>query len=595
MPTVREALSTGGKVAVVVIVIVIGIAATLAVTLSKISPSSSTSSTPGSTTTQTSVSTSGGTIVVEEGGSIDSLDPAVAFAAQGGEAVQQVYQGLLAFKPNSSEIVPLIAENYNVSSDGLTYDFLLRQNITFANGDPVNAYVLWYSIYRSALMAQSPSFLVTVALNTTGVTDTMLNQFNSANNVPPSSLLQVMQNPKLAITVTGQYSLAFHLPKPFAAFLATLTQPQSFAVDPKVVSQHGGVHAGNTSAWMTLNAVGTGPFGVSSYQTNFQLTLERNPTYWGGANGAQATPKVERVIIKYVADALTRLVDLKRGSAQIIYLDFSLVDQVTGSAGVYLPSLGPMPTLSFLPMDTQKFPFNNSLIRQAVVHAINETALLKLFHGLGNSYVGPVPKGVLGYAQDLQPYGYNLSLSKQLLAKAGYPNGHGIPTITIIGTTDLPPGPEVALVVQADLSQIGINSKIKSLTYTQMSTLLTDPKSPNYPDMLYEFWNWFPDPWAFANWFVGPLAPGPGNFAWYNVSTVWNLLSKADSTINQTQRAAIYNQVAHIVYDDVPYFWVAQVQNGFPTGVPIVNINVRGYVVDLGFWESDFSLLSYGS
>jgi ABC-type transport system substrate-binding protein len=582
-----KAISTTVKVLVVVVVVVI--AAVVGVIVGR----NSTVTSPTTMSTSSAVSMPSGTIVVEEPGTIDSLDPAVAFAAQGGEAVQQVYQGLLVFKPNSNEIVPLLAQSYNVSSDGLTYNFQLLQGITFSNGDPVNAYVFWYSIYRAALMAQSPSYLVTVALNTTGVTDSMLNQFNTTNNIPPASLLQVMQNPNLAITVTGPYSLTFHLPAPFAAFLATLTQPQAFAVDPRVISKTGGVAAGKTNDWMSSNAIGTGPFVVSSYQVNAQLTLQRNPTYWGGANGAQPSPKFETLVLKYVPNSLTRLEDLQRGSAQIIYLDYSLLGQVGGSSGVYLPSLGPMPTLSFLAMDTQKFPFSNKLIREAVVHALNETALLTLYHGVGQPYVGPVPQGVLGYASDLQPYSYNITLAKQLLVQAGYPNGQGIPPITLIGTTDLPPGPEVAQVAQAELAAIGITAQIKSLTYTQMAALLTNPTSASYPDMLYEFWNWFPDPWAFADWFVGPLAPGPGNFAWYNVTSVWKMLSKADATVDPTQRAMTYDQIAHIVYDDAPYYWVAQVRNAFPTGVPVVNVNVQGYQVNLGFWESDFSLLYY--
>ncbi len=574
-------VQAGLVIAVIVVAVIIGVA------YPSLQPR------PSQTSTTTGVS--GGTIVVEEPAGPDSLDPAVAFSAQGGETVQQVYQGLLSFKPNSSEIVSLLAQSYTVSPDGLTYSFQLRQGITFSNGDPFNSYVLWYSIYRSAIMGQSPSYLVTVALDTTGVTSDMLNQFNTTTNVPPSNLLEAMQNPKLAVTVTGPYQLEFHLPTPFAAFLTTLTQPQAFAVDPNVVSAHGGVQDGKTNDWMTLNAVGTGPFLISQYQPNLMVIFQRNPNYWGGANGAQPAAHLSEVVVKVVANALTRLEDAQANSAQVVYLDFSLVSRALGQPGFYNPSMGPMPTVQFIAMDTQKFPFNNLLIRQAVVHAVNYTEVLQLFHGLGVSYVGPIPKGVPGYPQDLEIYSYNITLAKQLLAQAGYPNGQGLPQVTLVASTDTPPSPEVDQVVQANLAQIGIKVQIKSMTYSTMATFLTNPTNASYPDMPYDGWNWFPDPWAFANWFVGPLAFGPGNFAWYNNTSVMTLLKQADATTNPQQRAAIYQQIDRIVYNDAPYIWIAQVQNSFPTGVPIVNINVRGYAANLGFWESDFSTLYIGT
>jgi ABC-type transport system substrate-binding protein len=186
----------------------------------------------------------------------DTLDPAASWTGNAEEATQQVYQGLVIFAPNSSNIAPFIADRWNISTDGITYTFHIRSGITFSNGDPVNAYVFWYSIYRSALLAQSPSYLITVALNTTSVTADMVNQYNSTT--PSPSLLTIMENPNNAITVIDQYTLQFHLMAPFAAFLSTLTQPQSYAVDPVVVSAHGGVVAGQTNNWMTANAVGTG-------------------------------------------------------------------------------------------------------------------------------------------------------------------------------------------------------------------------------------------------------------------------------------------------------------------------------------------------
>jgi ABC-type transport system substrate-binding protein len=581
---------TQGKrlIVAIVLVAIISVGGTYAVMSSRMA---------GTTTTMiaaTSAATSvkpGGTIVLEELCCIDTFDPASVTSSEGGEAVQAVYQGLLTYAPNSSQIVPLIAQSYNVSSDGLTYTFTLRQNIIFSNGDPVNSYVFWYSIYRAAIMSQFGSYLVTVALNTTGITASMLNQYTTAT--PPQSLMQIMQTPTNAIVAPDPHTLVFHLAHPFAGFLATLTQPEHVAVDPVVVSANGGVVAGQPNSWMTLNAVGSGPFKVVQYQPNSQLSMTRNPTYFGGVGNVQPTPMIDNLVIKFVPNGLTRVEDVQRGSAQIAYVDPSLVAQAVSAGGIYVPNIGPMPAINVFCLNTQKFPFSNKLIRDAVVHAVNYTAALQEFHGFGIPYVGPVPQGELGYASNVQGYTTNLTLARQLLAQAGYPNGQGIPTITIMAQSDSPQGPDLAAIYQSNLANIGIKSKIITEPYSSELSFFSSnpPSSAAYPDLLYTIWVWYPDPWAFSNWMVGPIGIGSSNLGGYNNTQVNSLLDQADATLNQTARGQVYQQIAQVVSDDYAFIWTAQGKNEFVMGVPIVSTSVAGYVINLGFWGTDYTHL----
>ena len=93
-----------------------------------------------------------------------------------------------------------------------------------------------------------------------------------------------------------------------------------------------------SNSWMSLNAVGTGPFMATQYQPNSQLTLVRNPKYWGGVGDVEPTPRIAQVIMKYVPNALTRVEDVQRGSAQIAYVDPSLVAQAVSAGGIYVPN-----------------------------------------------------------------------------------------------------------------------------------------------------------------------------------------------------------------------------------------------------------------
>jgi peptide/nickel transport system substrate-binding protein len=271
----------------------------------------------------------------------------------------------------------------------------------------------------------------------------------------------------------------------------------------------------------------------------------------------------------------------------------ALAPQLLGVPGVYVPHINyGDPTVFLSGMNEARFPFNNRLIRLAVVHAINYTALASLFHGFGTTVVGPTPGGVLGYASDLHPYSYNLTLSKQLLAQAGYPDGKGIPPLTAWAISDAPPSVDCVTLIQAELAQIGIQVKI--ITWTESSEPMgysyTDPR---YPDFTIDDYGWFPDPWAFANFWVGDvwMAYG-GNYADYNNTQVTNLLHQADKTSDPTQRGALYEQVAHIVYNDAPYIWIGQDYNAFGDGVPVANVNVQGYVGNIALWAgADFSLL----
>ena len=585
-------VSTKKVVAIVVIVAVIVAAGTYALS-SRTVPSAMTTTATATVSASATGPPSGGTLVMEQPSpGPDTLDPAVAFTGGAEEAAQQVYQPLMIFAPNSSNIVPYIATNYNASSNGLTYNFQIRNNITFSNGDPLNAYDFWYSIYRSAIMAQSPSYLVTVALNTTSVTASMLNTYNSTT--PSSALLAIMENPNNAITVTGPYSLQFHLMAPFSAFLATLTQPQDAAVDPPVVSAHGGVVAGQTNNWMIANAVGTGPFIITSYQPGVVTIYQKNPTYWGGTAGYQLTPHLSEVIAKVVPDALTRLEDVESGAAQVSYIDFSLTPQVVGHPGLYFPKIGPQLTVHWLAMDMWKFPFTNELVREAVVHAINESSIVPLFRGFGTEFIGPIPEGVLGYNSNLQPYSYNVTLAKQLLGQAGYPNGQGLPTLVFVYPTDRPPATEVAQVVQSNLEAIGLKvSLVGETTDVKFSSLdaMRNPAASSHPDLMYGTWEWFPDPWAFSDWFIGNLDVGASNMAWYNNTQVQNLLNQADATTNPTLRAQYLQNATAIAYGEYPYFWFAQFQNANLQGVPVTSVTVQGYYESLQSLGLDFSSL----
>ena len=145
-------------------------------------------SSPGTASTQTGATPT--SLVVEEESQPDSMDPAVSYVTPGWEIVEQVYQGLLAPDGTSyTTYIGVLAENWTVSSDGMTYTFSLRPGVTFSNGDPFNAYVMWFSMYRTLIMNQAPAWILgqnLAATNGAGfnITDSILNSINYTNPTP---------------------------------------------------------------------------------------------------------------------------------------------------------------------------------------------------------------------------------------------------------------------------------------------------------------------------------------------------------------------------------------------------------------------------
>jgi peptide/nickel transport system substrate-binding protein len=161
-----------------------------------------------SSTSTTSRSTTGPTrtsLQVDEPTEPDTLDPAVTYETSGWEVVEQIYQGLITMNGTSyTTYEGVLAKSWVVSSDGLNYTFNLRHGVTFSNGDPFNAYVMWYSVYRTIVMNQAPSWILEQNLAagnglTFNVTDSMLNSINYFN--PSTANLSVMTRPDQSVMV----------------------------------------------------------------------------------------------------------------------------------------------------------------------------------------------------------------------------------------------------------------------------------------------------------------------------------------------------------------------------------------------------------
>ena len=554
--------------AVIVIIVIVGVAGYFM---------STSTTTPSSSTTMPSSSTASSmmpqTLTVDEGSPPTTNDPGAAIDNNGLELAQNTNLPLI-FCANAgcTSFLPVLATTWSQSTDGLTYTFNLRSGVYYSNGDPFNAYVVWYNIYRDLYINQAADFIFFTYFNTNGVSLGDVNSFNNAMNDPSSNstLLGVMENPQNSVTVLNATAVQFHLTNPFVAFMQSVdTSPWVF-VDPYTVQQHGGVQAGLPNSWMAVNGttVGDGPYVTQVYVVNQYATMIANPHYWAQEmtdNIILQPAKIPTITINYKTDELTRTEDIESGRVQASIVNFNDINNVLGACkSCVIPDTGLSGTIEWIAINALKSPTNNLLVREAIVDAINVTEIqASVYQGYAHPVVGPMPSGFPYYNSSIQPPTYNVNQAKALLAQAGYPNGNGFPTINLVFIQGGYPA-LAAQIVKQDLAAIGINVQTQALTSTELIGIQgVLGNQTNAPYLTVEAsWTYYPDFSAYE-YLVDASLGVFGNF--YN-PTVHNLILKSNTELNPTLRAQEISQITQIVQQQAANVWVGQDADMYDTG-----------------------------
>jgi peptide/nickel transport system substrate-binding protein len=596
-------------VVIIVIIIVAGVGAVLAtshssttttssvVSTSTPTSSSSTSSAPPVSSTSSSSSSSSSaavnqTLVVDYTANPGSLDPRSDVEISGHGIFANIYQPVVYWNDSSTkQIVPILADNYSVSTNGSVYTFNIRPGVTFSNGDNFTAYDVWYTFYSANIMNQAAAVDYNEFVNLTGVNATQLNgHFSSSTNIPDSAT-QALAASSPGVQVPNANTVIFHLISAAPDFLAFMTSLDM--VSAHYVDSNGGVTAGQPSNYVTLNPMGTGPFIMTSWVQNQQVTLVRNSHYWGGVDNVFPTPKLSEVVIRFVSDVTVRLNDLKTGVAQAAVTDWNHLNPGISTAA--LPNIGVSQTFVMIPLNTLRPPTNSLLVREAIAHAINFTAVDQgVYHGYIQPAMGPVSYGSsVGYDSQLTQYSYNLTLAKQLLAQV-YPSGTTIPPLTFVWATDYPEGMPMGQIIQSELSQIGITVTLTSTSFANEINLFALPSNDTQaPNMGWLSCTWLPVPTACPSILIPSNAPI--NWPHFNSSEVDALWNTAKFQLNTTLRQQEYDQIAQIEYGNVTWLWVGQYLDAFPAFPILFSNTVQGLYYNSAFSEVDFSTVYISS
>jgi len=355
----------------------------------------------------------GGTLVFAGAADPVVLDGALVSDGESLRVIDQIFEGLVALAPGTTEIVPALAESWEASPDGLAWTFNLRSGVTFHDGEPFNAAAVCYNFdrwYNFTGSFQNPSASYYWQTVFGGFAET-----DPDSGAPAESLYSSCE-------ATDDSTVVLNLTKASSSFLGALSLSsfsiaspkalEEFGADEGEVDEDGIFHP--TGAYGTEHPTGTGPFTFESWVVGDKLVLARNNDYWG------EKAKLDKVIFQPIADNAARLQALQTGEIQ----GYDLVEPqdvptIQGDAALQVLDR-PAFNVAYVGINQSIPPMDQLEVRQALAYGLDRQSVVDSFYA-GRGVVAKefMPPEVVGYADDVTEYAFDPEKSKELLTAAG--------------------------------------------------------------------------------------------------------------------------------------------------------------------------------
>lgn len=480
----------------------------------------------GGSSVPTGSPTPGGDLIFARTADPASLDPSPVFDNEAIWTVLNMYDPLFTVTPDGRGSKPWLAVSHELASDQLTWTFTLRPGVRFADGKPLEAADVQFSLERAA-------------------------------KGPNGYILASVDN----IEAKGKSTVVIHTRHPWGPLIGDLSL-YSNGIIPKDFG-------GASEQQFFQHPIGTGPFVFDSWTKGQQLKLVKNPHYWQAGK-----PHLDSVTFTVVPDDNTRVLQLRGGQANVIeFPPFSSVSSLQNTSGLGV-DLFPSTWVSYIAMNEKKPEFADVHVRRAIAYATDRNAIIKsvLFgHGTpANSFFSP---SWAFYDKSAPGLWYNIDTAKQELAKSGFPHGFKATIAVIAGDTV---NSAIAQIVQSNLQALNIDLTIRSDDLSAHNALLHHFEYDMAPDY---YTLDIGDPDENAPWCVDPIRGGTHSL--YTNYTNQNVIRwgiEAEQTIDPNKRAQIYakmqktvaEQAAFVELYYAPYIYAHQDKVGgwtvYPTG-----------------------------
>jgi peptide/nickel transport system substrate-binding protein len=485
---------------------------------------------------------------------IISLDPAEIFEFTASELAGNTYETLIGYDPkNVADIFGKVAESWEISEDGKTISFKIKEGRQFASGNPITAEDVVFSLTRAVKLDKSPAFILT--------------QFGFTPETVDDLIVQ-----------TGEYSLDFKMDQPYAPTLVLycLTATVAMVVDKKLVMEHE-VDGDFGYEWLKVNYAGSGPFTIRDWRANEVVVMERNENYSG------EKPAMARAIYRHIPETATQRLLLQQGDIDIARnLAAEDIAALKTDPNITLES-GVKGSIYYMGLNQKNEFLSKPQVRQAMKYLIDyQTIADTIMAGKVVVHQAFLPQGFLGAVNDT-PFSLNVEKAKELLAEAGVPEGFTV-------TMDTRNTPEITAMGQAIQQSMALAGIKLELIPGDGGQTLTKYRARNHDIYIGRWGPDYQDPHTNADTF----ARNPDNsddaaskpLAWRNAWDIPEMTAKADAAVleaDAAKRAQMYVDMQNESMETSPFVIMFQ-----EIEVLGERNNVKGFVMGPSFNDNSF-------
>ncbi|MGX2948349.1 ABC transporter substrate-binding protein [Frederiksenia canicola] len=462
-----------------------------------------------------------------------------------------IFDKLTAFEPGTTNVVPGLAEKWDVSEDGKTYVFHLRKGVKFHS---------------------NKAFKPTREFNADDVLFSFNRQLDPNHPFHKVSggnyeyfIGMDMQNIIDKVEKVDDYTVKISLKVANAPFLANLAMDFASILSAEYGDKM--LKAGKPET-VDNQPIGTGPFEFVSYQKDSTVRYKAFESYWQGKS------KIDRLVFAITPDASVRYAKLKKGECHAMpYPNPADVEKLKNDKDITLLTR-PGLNVGYLNFNTQKAPFDNVKVRQALSYAVNKDAIIEaVYQGAGQKAKNPIPPTMWSYNDDIKDYDYDPEKAKALLKEAGFENGFETDLWAMpVSRPYNPNARRMAELIQADWEKVGVKAKIVSYEWGEY---LKRMRAGDHQTGMMGWTGDNGDPDNFLNTLLSCASVESGsNYAKFCHKPFNDLVTQAVQETDKQKRTDLYKQAQVVFKEQAPWITVAHSTTYFP-----VRKEVKGYVV----------------
>lgn len=456
--------------------------------------------------------------IFARGADAQKLDPADVDDGESVNTMAQIFEGLLGFKPASLEVEPRLAESYQISADGLTYTFKIREGIRFHDGVPLNAETAAFSFLRQ-LDPKHPAHL------------------SDASFQYWSLLFSAVE----AVRVVDEMTLEFGLSRADAAMVSAFASFPAWLISPGAFETYGEA--------MASHPIGTGPYRFVSWKPNQAVIFERNNDYW-----SESKAGFQRLVMRSIPLNATRLSELKSG--QIDGLDGLQPSELSGldQDPHFVVHHRPGVNVGYLAFSGFSQPLESPDVRRAIAMAIDREALVELaLNGYGSVADYPLPPGFLGIPSETLRLRHDPEAAKSIISNHPEVTARPIQLATFTEPRLYFPDPaRIASLIRSDLEAIGL--KVEIVT-REFKSHLHFTRRGEFDMALLGWMADTPDTSNFLDTFLHSRSAVMGsatNISFYRNPEMDQLLEDALRVSDPEERARFYGEALGLWERDLP-------------------------------------------